>query len=53
MSEISFLEVETAPKPSAAVIWLHGLGADGSDFEPIVFQVQSDDAYQSSFIVHH
>lgn len=36
MSEISFLEVETAPDPSVAVIWLHGLGADGSDFEPIV-----------------
>ena len=36
MSEISFLEVETAAHPSVAVIWLHGLGADGSDFEPIV-----------------
>jgi phospholipase/carboxylesterase len=30
------IEVETAPKPDAAVIWLHGLGADGHDFEPIV-----------------
>jgi phospholipase/carboxylesterase len=30
------IEVETAPKPNAAVIWLHGLGADGHDFEPIV-----------------
>ncbi len=30
------LEVETAPKPEACVIWLHGLGADGHDFEPIV-----------------
>ncbi|HXA35044.1 MAG TPA: alpha/beta fold hydrolase [Steroidobacteraceae bacterium] len=30
------IEVETAAKPSAAVIWLHGLGADGHDFEPIV-----------------
>jgi phospholipase/carboxylesterase len=29
-------EVETATKPNAAVIWLHGLGADGHDFEPIV-----------------
>ena len=24
------------PRPTAAVIWLHGLGADGHDFEPIV-----------------
>jgi phospholipase/carboxylesterase len=30
------VEVETGPNPSAAVIWLHGLGADGHDFEPIV-----------------
>jgi phospholipase/carboxylesterase len=30
------IEIETAPKPAAAVIWLHGLGADGHDFEPIV-----------------
>jgi len=28
--------VETAPNPSAAVIWMHGLGADGSDFVPLV-----------------
>ena len=30
------IEIETGPKPAAAVIWLHGLGADGHDFEPIV-----------------
>jgi len=30
------VEIETAPQPAAAVIWLHGLGADGHDFEPIV-----------------
>jgi len=30
------IEVETGPAPRAAVIWLHGLGADGHDFEPIV-----------------
>ena len=30
------VEVETGAKPTAAVIWLHGLGADGHDFEPIV-----------------
>jgi phospholipase/carboxylesterase len=33
---IETIEVETAPDPAAAVIWLHGLGADGHDFEPIV-----------------
>jgi phospholipase/carboxylesterase len=30
------LEIETAPDPQSSVIWLHGLGADGHDFEPIV-----------------
>jgi phospholipase/carboxylesterase len=30
------IQIETGPKPTAAVIWLHGLGADGHDFEPIV-----------------
>ena len=30
------IEIETAPNPSAAVIWLHGLGADGNDFVPII-----------------
>ncbi len=30
------IEVETSANPNAAIIWLHGLGADGHDFEPIV-----------------
>ena len=30
------IEHETAPNPRRAVIWLHGLGADGNDFAPIV-----------------
>jgi phospholipase/carboxylesterase len=30
------VEIETAPAPRSSVIWLHGLGADGHDFEPIV-----------------
>ena len=34
--------IETAPKPAAAVIWLHGLGADGHDFEPIVPELELD-----------
>ena len=33
------IDVETAPNPTAAVIWLHGLGADGHDFEPIVPEI--------------
>jgi len=35
-SPLAAVEVETAPGPSRSVIWLHGLGADGHDFEPAV-----------------
>ena len=34
------VEIETGPNPRAAVIWLHGLGADGHDFEPIVPELE-------------
>ncbi len=30
------IEIETGPNPQWSVIWMHGLGADGSDFAPIV-----------------
>jgi phospholipase/carboxylesterase len=30
------VEIETGASPDRAVIWLHGLGADGHDFEPVV-----------------
>jgi len=30
------VEIETGSPPQGAVLWLHGLGADGHDFEPIV-----------------
>jgi phospholipase/carboxylesterase len=30
------VEIQTGREPSGCVIWLHGLGADGHDFEPIV-----------------
>ncbi|MDE2218817.1 MAG: dienelactone hydrolase family protein [Gammaproteobacteria bacterium] len=33
---LATVEVETAANPTRAVIWLHGLGADGHDFEPAV-----------------
>ena len=30
------IELETGPDPRYTIIWMHGLGADGSDFEPVV-----------------
>ncbi|KPK27336.1 MAG: carboxylesterase [Betaproteobacteria bacterium SG8_40] len=35
-NRIETIEIETRPSPSHTVIWLHGLGADGNDFVPIV-----------------
>jgi len=36
MDLLPCIELETSPNPSASVIWLHGLGADGNDFVPII-----------------
>jgi phospholipase/carboxylesterase len=36
VAPLDAIEIETGPNPDAAVIWMHGLGADGHDFEPIV-----------------
>ena len=33
---LEHIEIDTAPNPQVSVIWMHGLGADGNDFVPIV-----------------
>ena len=50
MSEITLIEVDSAANPSVAVIWMHGLGADGSDFEPIVPELGLADVPAVRFI---
>ena len=47
------LELETGPRPTAAVIWLHGLGADGYDFEPIVPELDLPAAPTVRFVFPH
>lgn len=39
MSLLPTLEFETGPAPTASILWMHGLGADGSDFEPLVHEL--------------
>ncbi len=34
------IEIETAPHPRASIIWMHGLGADGNDFVPLVDEIE-------------
>jgi len=46
---VDAIRIETGPKPEAAVIWLHGLGADGHDFEPIVPELELDKAVRFVF----
>jgi phospholipase/carboxylesterase len=47
------IEIETGARPDAAVIWLHGLGADGHDFEPIVPELHLPATLQLRFIFPH
>jgi len=47
------VEVETQPNPNASIIWLHGLGADGHDFEPIVDQLDLPTNAAIRFIFPH
>jgi phospholipase/carboxylesterase len=36
VTALETIAIETGPAPRLSVVWLHGLGADGHDFEPIV-----------------
>ena len=47
------VEQETGPKPDAAVIWMHGLGADGNDFVPIVGQMPLPPSLAIRFVFPH
>jgi phospholipase/carboxylesterase len=47
------IEIETGPQPRAAVIWLHGLGADGHDFEPVVPELGLPASQPVRFVFPH
>ena len=47
------IEIETGPNPQWSVIWMHGLGADGSDFVPIVPELGLPDQPALRFIFPH
>ena len=48
---LSYEEVTTGTAPQLAVIWLHGLGADGHDFEPVVPELKLK--FPARFIFPH
>ncbi len=53
MSLLPAIEQETRPNPDAAVIWLHGLGANGHDFAPIVPELNLPEDLGIRFIFPH
>lgn len=48
-----FIEVDPSGDPSAVIIWLHGLGADGHDFEAIVPQLRLPAPLPVRFVFPH
>lgn len=53
MSELDSIVIETSEQPDAAIIWLHGLGADGNDFVPIIDQLKLPQHLAIRFIFPH
>lgn len=51
--DLPAIEIERGSNPQFAVIWLHGLGADGSDFAPIVPALGLPEAPAVRFIFPH
>jgi phospholipase/carboxylesterase len=47
------LEIETGPNPTHSVVWLHGLGADGNDFAPIVPELRLPSSLSVRFVFPH
>lgn len=47
------IEVATSDSPTAAVIWMHGLGADGNDFVPIVSELDLTGCPGIRFVFPH
>jgi phospholipase/carboxylesterase len=47
------IELESAPHPTAAVIWLHGLGADGNDFAGLVPELDLEGCPPIRFVFPH
>jgi phospholipase/carboxylesterase len=47
------IDIETGANPQASVIWMHGLGADGNDFVPVVQELDLSGAPDIRFVFPH
>ena len=50
---LEVIEVETAPHPTASIIILHGLGADGNDFVPVAQELDLRSLGAVRFVFPH
>jgi phospholipase/carboxylesterase len=53
MDLLETIEHQTGPRPTASVIVLHGLGADGNDFVPIAQELELAPAGDVRFVFPH
>lgn len=53
MTTLQTLQIDTGPDPKKTVIWLHGLGASGHDFEPVVPELTVGREQPVRFIFPH
>ena len=53
MKDLESVIVETGPRPSFTISWMHGLGADGHDFEPLVPELVERGMPSLRFIFPH
>lgn len=51
--ELDCVEINPTNEASAAIIWLHGLGADGHDFVPIVHELNLSNKQSIRFVFPH
>lgn len=47
------IEIETGKSPEFSIIWMHGLGADGSDFVPVVRELDLPAGQAIRFVFPH
>ena len=50
---LTTLDIEPAGPVRSSVIWMHGLGADGHDFEPVVDELDLDRLPPTRFVFPH
>jgi phospholipase/carboxylesterase len=53
LKSLETVTVETGPKPTFSIIWMHGLGADVHDFEPLVPELLDEGMPTLRFVFPH